>query len=82
MEEVFFVPLSHLLETEPIEYTYELVPTPAEQFPYELLGIPQNYRWQNGVENVPVYPWQGRAIWGLTGRVTRNFLQLWRQTSG
>ena len=30
---VFFVPLSHLLETAPIEYEYELIPTPAENFP-------------------------------------------------
>lgn len=82
VEEVFFVPLSHLLAANPIEYSYELVPAPAEHFPYALLGIPRDYKWQNGTENVPVYPWQGRAIWGLTGRITRNFLQLWRQTSG
>ena len=82
VEEVFFVPLSHLLAAKPIEYSYELVPAPAEHFPYALLGIPRAYKWQNGTENVPVYPWQGRAIWGLTGRITRNFLQLWRQTSG
>ncbi len=82
VEEVFLVPLSHLLAANPIEYSYELVPAPAEHFPYALLGIPRDYKWQNGTENVPVYPWQGRAIWGLTGRITRNFLQLWRQTSG
>ena len=79
VEEVFFVPLSHLLRTPPIEYTYELVPTPAENFPYEIIGIPKNYRWQNGRENVPVYPWQGRAIWGLTGRITRNLVQIYKE---
>ena len=76
VDQVFFVPLSHLLRTPPIEYTYELVPTPAENFPYEIIGIPKNYRWQNGRENVPVYPWEGRAIWGLTGRITRNLISL------
>ena len=76
VEEVFFVPLSHLLRTPPIEYTYELVPTPAENFPYELIGIPRSYKWQRGRENVPVYPWQGRALWGLTGRITRNLIQI------
>jgi len=78
VEEAFLVPLSHLLETEPIEYSYELLPTPAEGFPYELIGIPRDYRWQPGSENVPVYPWQGRAIWGLTGRITRHLIQLIR----
>lgn len=81
VEEVFFVPLSHLLNTAPIEYEYELIPTPAENFPYELIGIPRDYRWQHGRENVPVYPWDGHAIWGLTGRITRNFVKICR-TSG
>lgn len=76
VEEYFLVPLSHLLETPPIEYEYDLIPTPAENFPYELIGIPRDYRWQHGKENVPVYPWQGRAIWGLTGRITRNLIQI------
>lgn len=76
VEEFFLVPLSHLLETEPVEYEYELIPTPAENFPYELIGIPRDYKWQHGSENVPVYPWQGRAIWGLTGRITRNLVQI------
>ena len=76
VEEVFFVPLSHLMNTVPIEYQYELIPTPVEDFPYEVIGIPRNYKWQHGWENVPVYPWQGRAIWGLTGRITRNLVQI------
>lgn len=76
VEEFFLVPLSHLLETGPIEYEYELIPTPAENFPYDLIGIPRDYKWQHGYENVPVYPWQGRAIWGLTGRITRNLVQI------
>ncbi len=81
VDEVFFVPLSHLLETEPIGYEYELIPTPAVNFPYEVIGIPRDYQWQHGRENVPVYPWQGRAIWGLTGRITRNLIQICKAPS-
>ena len=77
--ECFEVPLSHLLATDPIEYDYELIPTPARNFPYELLNIPKDYKWQVGSENVPVYPWQGHAIWGLTGRITRHLVQMVRQ---
>lgn len=76
VEEVFTVPLSHLLHTKPLEYQYQLIPKTGENFPYELLGIPRDYRWQNGGENVPVYPWEGRAIWGLTGRITRHLVSL------
>ena len=76
VDEVFFVPMSYLLTHPPIEYTYELIPTPAENLPYEVIGITRDYRWQKGSENVPVYPWKGRAIWGLTGRITRNLIQI------
>ena len=72
--ETFLVPVSHLLTHPPHEYEYELIPTTPENFPYELIGIPRDYRWQRGGENVPVYPWQGHAIWGLTGRITRHLV--------
>ena len=77
--ETFEVPLSHLLTTDPIEYDYELIPTPARNFPYEVLNIPRDYKWQIGSENVPVYPWRGHAIWGLTGRITRHLVRMVRQ---
>ena len=76
VEDTFLVPLRYLREHPPLEYSYQLIPTPAEHFPYELIGIPRNYRWQPGGENVPVYPWEGRVIWGLTGRITRHVAAL------
>lgn len=77
--ETFEVPLAHLLAHEPLEYDYELIPAPARNFPYELLNIPRDYQWQSGSENVPVYPWKGHAIWGLTGRITRHLVKLVRK---
>ena len=84
VDETFLVPLDHLLETRPLEYEYQLLPQPGEDFPYETVGIPRDYRWQRGRENVPVYPWQGHAIWGLTGRITRHLMVLirgWKNSS-
>ena len=57
-------------------YNYTLLPSTDGNFPYELIGIPRDYRWQPGGENVPVYPWEGRAVWGLTGRITRHLVRL------
>lgn len=79
VDETFLVPVRHLLETEPLEYSYKLIPQTGEGFPYELIGIPRDYRWQPGGENVPVYPWEGHAIWGLTGRITRHLAALLRE---
>ncbi len=74
--ETFFVPLSYLREHPPLEYNYTLTPTAPEPFPYELIGIPRDYRWQPGIEYVPVYPWREHTIWGLTGRITRHLVSL------
>ena len=60
----------------PLEDHYTLLPSTDGNFPYELIGIPRDYRWQPGGENVPVYPWEGRAVWGLTGRITRHLVRL------
>ena len=56
--EVFQVPLEHLRNEPPLEYHYDLIPRPDENFPYELIGIPRDYRWQIGGEDVPIYPWK------------------------
>lgn len=82
VEETFLVPLDHLCSHPPLEYSYKLMPQTGEGFPYDLLGIPRDYKWQPGGENVPVYPWQGRAIWGLTGRITRHLVSLIRESGG
>ena len=80
--ETFLVPLDHLMTHPPLEYDYQLIPRTGEGFPYELIGIPRDYRWQPGGENVPVYPWKDHAIWGLTGRITRHLISLLRENGG
>ena len=75
--ETFLVPVEALLANPPLEYSYELRPHTDDRFPYELIGIPRDYRWQPGGETVPVYTWEGRAIWGMTGRITRHLAELW-----
>ena len=76
VDTTFLVPLSALRNMPAEEYRYELIPAPGADFPYERIGIPRDYRWQNGVETGPVYPWQDKAIWGLTGRITRHVLSV------
>lgn len=76
VDHTFQVPLDYLRSHPPLEYEYVLEPRTGEDFPYELIGIPRDYRWQKGGENVPVYPWEGHAIWGLTGRITRHLMSL------
>ena len=76
VDETFLVPLSALQAMPREEYRYDLIPAPGEDFPYEQLGIPKDYRWKRGLETFPVYHWQGKVIWGMTARITRHLLSL------
>lgn len=76
VDETFLVPLSALGKMIPEEYRYELIPAPGEDFPYRRIGISKDYRWYKGVESGPIYHWQDKVIWGLTGRITRHALSL------
>ena len=76
VEDTFLVPLSALGKMTPEEYRYELIPAPGENFPYRRIGISKDYRWHKGVESGPIYHWQDKVIWGLTGRITRHVLSL------
>lgn len=78
VKEVFTVPLSFFLDTPPLRYTYDLVPDVGEDFPYGLIGFPKGYAWRRGHVEVPIYHWQGRAVWGLTGRIVERLTELLR----
>ena len=72
--EVFTAPLSFFRETPPEPWAYELLPRVPEEFPYEAVGIPRDYRWSRGRVEVPVWYWQGHAVWGMTARMTRDIV--------
>lgn len=77
--EIFTVPLSYLLTMEPTVGHLDIGTKPLRDFPFHLLEgyqidwkIRQNY-------SVYFYPYEQYTIWGLTGRVLKNFLDLYRQ---
>ena len=80
--ETFLVPLDFFLKNPPLDLSYDLVPNPGDDFPYEQAGIPRDYAWRLGRETVPVYRWRDRVIWGLTGRITRNLVSYVRRPAG
>ncbi len=43
---------------------------------YSRFNISQDYQWRTGKWESPVYRCQGESIWGLTGRITENVLNL------
>ena len=74
--EVFTAPLAFFRETPPEVYAYDLLPQVPEDFPYEAVGIRPDYPWATGRAEVPVWHWQGHAVWGMTARIVKDILEL------
>lgn len=73
--EVFTVPLAFFRETEPDLRRYALIPQVPEDFPYGPVGIPRDYPWSRGQVEVPIWYYQGRAVWGMTARLVKEIVR-------
>ena len=73
--EVFTVPLSFFRRREPEVWRYALVPQVPEEFPYGSVGVPRNYPWSGGQVEVPIWHYQGHAIWGMTARLVKEIIR-------
>ena len=74
VEEVFTIPLAYLLETQPLVHPVDLTPTPAEDFPYELIPGGRNYSWFSRKMTQYFYLYEDRVVWGLTASILHHFL--------
>lgn len=72
--EVFTVPFDFFRTTPPQLYQYDLIPQVPEDFPYEAIGVSRAYPWHRGHQSVPVWFYEGHAIWGMTGRIVMHLI--------
>lgn len=73
--EVFTVPLSFFRDNPPQLYHYETIPQIPADFPYEAIGVSPDYPWHRGRQYVPVWLYEGHAIWGMTGRIVMHLME-------
>lgn len=88
VSEVFAVPVSELMMTMPELFTSRLIQEPDPSFPYDRITEGRIYPWRSGTLPVPVYDVNARTleginvskiIWGLTGRITRQFIEVLKE---
>jgi 8-oxo-dGTP pyrophosphatase MutT (NUDIX family) len=79
VKDVFLVPVSFFMESEPLVYRCDVVPAVGDDFPYGRIQQDGAYRWRSGSAVVPIYTFEGRAIWGLTARIVMNLAEMLRQ---
>jgi len=78
--EVFTVPLSFFLNTEPKRYKTMWKPSLAEDFPVELINGGENYAWPKHAENHLFYQYENRIIWGYTAKMIYHNLDLIKES--
>lgn len=70
--EIFTVPADFFHTAKPIVYTGKIVQDVTD-FPYEETGIRRDYKWRVGRQEIYIYHYEDRIIWGLTARIARWF---------
>ena len=75
VKEVFFVPLSYLMNTEPLVYNSDVYPKIPDNFPYEKINTDNGYNWRKGTTSIPIYQYKGYAIWGMTALITQDLIR-------
>lgn len=81
VSEVFHVPLAFLRDATPEIHYLHLEYTPDEHFPYEYIPGGREYKFRKREIPEYFYFYEDRIIWGLTGRILHQFLNLIRGDS-
>lgn len=77
--ELFSVPLEYLLKLEPHKAIMQVATRPKENFPFEVMPDYDDEWRMRKTYPVYFYPYKQHQIWGLTARVLKNFLDIYRK---
>ena len=79
VQDIFTVPLDFLLENEPERYDMVIQPEVKNNFPFHLIRNGKAYDWRSGIYPVYFYKYKDYIIWGMTARMTKNFIDIIKQ---
>ena len=79
--ETFLVPLSFFLETEPEIYRAQVQVMPGEDFPFDKIQGGRDYNWRKRREEMLFYHYGEHSIWGITAKIMRAFVKIYREYS-
>ncbi len=82
VEKTFTIPLDWFLEHEPVEYDVNLKPSFPDDMPWDMIPGGESYPWRSARDKVLFYEGTDPVLWGLTAKVTRNFVELLKAGRG
>ncbi|MDX9917233.1 MAG: CoA pyrophosphatase [Gudongella sp.] len=80
VDHLFTVPIDFLIENEPLEHELLMKTEESESFPYHLIPNGKDYNFRVGRHKVLFYEYDGHTIWGFTARMTRQLIELIKET--
>lgn len=75
VESTFTIPLDFLLDNEGSEYKITSKLIVPDDFPYHMIQNGDNYNWKTGSYPVIFIEHDKHIVWGITARITRNFIR-------
>lgn len=76
VDTIFTIPLSKLKTLEPQVYKIQTKMSLPDDFPFSSIPNGKDYNFKNTVYPVVFYHYDDYIIWGLTARMTQNFITL------
>lgn len=76
VDDVFIVPLEFFINNKPITQNIEIKTNIKKDFPFHLIPNGRDYKWRSGSYPVYFYTYKDKIIWGLTARITKNFIDI------
>jgi len=74
VDSIFSVPIKELLNQNPLVHQIGIKLDIAKDFPHDLIG--KDYKWKVSKYPVYFYEYKNHVIWGLTAKITKNFLDI------
>ncbi len=76
VHEIFTIPLSALKGLNPSTYGIQSKMMLPSDFPFDHIPNGKDYNFKNSTYPVIFYHYEDRIIWGLTARMTQNFIKI------
>jgi len=74
VDRIFTVPLKFFCKNEPEIYEINFEPNFKEDFPFHRIRQGKNYNWRNMKYPIYFFEYEEFTIWGLTAKITHNFI--------
>lgn len=74
VEKTFYIPLSYLLNEQPVEGSGKIVVIQSEDFPYNLISQGRDYKFRQGIHKTYFYKYEDKVVWGISAKILRNFI--------